>query len=98
MPHVEIDEARLFAERFRDAYHTEPSLLEALGFDSMRMLITGASDGALADPASIQQALARLHDFPGVTGKISFNEHGDAERKLTVLTVKNGEIKPIVGP
>ena len=83
-----------FVSRFTQAYGIEPTLLEALGYDSMRMILEAVKGGA-AHRATLKDALARLTDYQGVTGRTSFNANRDATRELPLLTVSGGEIKPL---
>jgi ABC-type branched-subunit amino acid transport system substrate-binding protein len=87
-------ETQTFVSRFTTAYNIEPTLLEALGYDSMRMVLEAVKNGA-AHRSTVRDALARLNDFKGATGRISFNEQRDATRELPLLTVSGGAIRPL---
>ena len=89
-------ESQNFTKRFYEGYATEPTLLEALGYDSMRMLFVSIQEGAALERASLQERLARLTDFQGATGRMYVDQDGDIHRRLTLLTVTEGEISPIV--
>ncbi len=80
-----------FVADFKQAYGLEPTLLEALGFDSMNMISHGLLSGA-AYRDSLKTALARLNNFQGVAGDVRFNSQRDAIRNLPLLTVRNGKI------
>lgn len=81
-----------FVLHFKEAYSVDPTFLEALGYDTMRIIIDAVQHKGAARRDSVRDAIARTNDFPGVAGKTSFNEHGEAMRQMWVLTVKNGEI------
>lgn len=83
-----------FVTNFKSAYNVDPTLLEALGFDSMRLIISAVIDRGASHRDSVRDALAQISDFSGVTGKITFNKNREAERELWVLMVKDGVIKP----
>jgi len=83
-----------FVSRFSQAYGIDPTLLEALGFDSMNMVSEAVKNGA-AYRATLKDSLARMADFNGVTGRTSFDGRRDATRELPLLTVSGGEIKPV---
>lgn len=83
-----------FVSRFRDAYGIEPTMLEALGYDSMRLLISAVQEGGAKRRDTIREALARTMHFPGVTGKISFDDSGRAKKELWVLRIRDGRIEP----
>lgn len=84
-----------FVSRFREAYGPEPTLLEALGYDSMRLVINAVQAKGAVRRDSIRNALARTAQFPGVAGKTTFNEEGDAQREMWVLRIEHGTIRPI---
>jgi len=86
--------ARQFLGRFKDAYGSSPSLLEGLGYDAMKLIIAASAQGAYKRE-TIRNVLAQIKDFQGVTGRISFNERGDALRTMQVMRINNGEANPI---
>lgn len=86
---------RDFVSMFQSAYGFEPTLLEAYAYDTLRLLGEVLKDNPEADRAAVQHTLARKRNFAGVTGEISFDEEGDARRRLFVLTIEGGEIREI---
>jgi len=76
---------RLFSEAYKDS---TPTLLDAVGFDSARMLrqILDKQTASL-DRAAVRDALAGTRDFEGATGKTSFNEKREAQKPLFFLTI-----------
>lgn len=81
---------RAFVDQYSRAYGTEPTLLDALGYDSMKMLLNASAQGA-HKRETIRDVLVNLSGFDGVTGTVTFDENGDARRTLTVMEVKNGK-------
>ncbi len=86
---------RDFVSTFQAAYGVDPTLLEAYAFDSMRLLGEVLRDNPSATREDLQKVLSKKKGFSGVTGNISFDEDGDARRRLTVLTVDQGEIREV---
>ncbi|MBT3181949.1 MAG: ABC transporter substrate-binding protein [Deltaproteobacteria bacterium] len=84
-----------FVSKFKGAYGIDPTLLEASGYDSMRLIIAAIQQNGAQNRDTIRDALLRIVNFPGVAGRISFDKNGDARRQLYVLTVKDGEIRQI---
>ncbi len=76
---------RLYGEAYKD---TAPTLLDAIGFDSARMLrqLLDKQTAAL-DRASVRDGLAATKNFDGATGKTSFNDKREAEKPLFFLTI-----------
>lgn len=84
---------RDFVTTFQAAYGFEPTLLEAYAYDTMRLVGEVMREQPSATRLDFQKALAGKKNFEGVTGTISFDEDGDARRRLFLLTVDKGEIK-----
>ncbi len=84
---------RDFVTTFQAAYGFEPTLLEAYAYDTMRLVGEVMREQPAATRSDFQKALAGKKNFEGVTGTISFDEDGDARRRLFLLTVDKGEIK-----
>ena len=86
---------RDFVSTFNAAYGVEPTILEAYAFDTLRLLGEVLRETPSSDRSEIQKALAKKKNFAGVTGAISFDDDGDARRRLTVLTIEQGEVREI---
>ncbi len=69
----------------------EPGQFPAQAFDAVNIMLE-AIVRAYPDVtrASVRDALLETKDFPGVTGDTSFDEDGEALKKLTKATVKDG--------
>ncbi|OJH36140.1 penicillin-binding protein activator [Cystobacter ferrugineus] len=79
-----------FVKAYRQAYNGDPSLLEAYGYDSARMLRQLLeSKQAPKSRAELREALANLKDFDGATGKTSFDDKREARKPLFLLSVSN---------
>jgi len=81
-----------FLEDFYNAYGREPDAIEALVFDAAGMAVKLLLDNRTGDREGLRDGLARMKDYPGVTGKTTFPASRDAEKDLFVLTVKDGRI------
>jgi ABC-type branched-subunit amino acid transport system substrate-binding protein len=79
-----------FVDQYTRAYGSEPTLLEGLGYDSMKMLLNASAQGA-HKRETIRDVLVNFDGFDGVTGRITFDETGDAKRMLTVMEVRHGK-------
>jgi ABC-type branched-subunit amino acid transport system substrate-binding protein len=86
---------RDFVATFQAAYGFEPTILEAYAFDTMRLLGEVLKDNPTAGRPELQQALSKKRNFSGVTGNISFDDEGDARRRLSVLTIERGEVREV---
>lgn len=80
-----------FVETFRQAYQISPTILEAQAFDASRLVLKAIENGG-RKPASMRNALSKLSNVKGLTGRISIGANRDAQKQLVLLTVKEGAI------
>lgn len=92
VPHVEA-----FVNGFRDRYGSAPDLLEAQAFDTLTMCARVLLSG-VRTRLGLRDGLARVRNFPGVSGVTSMDANGDADKVLYVLSVRNGQIVQINAP
>lgn len=91
------DEAAAFVDGFK-AYLTDNGeadiipAVSALGYDSYLSALQAIKDADSTDPAAIRDALTTV-DVAGVTGDITFNENGDANKDMAYIkTIQDGNI------
>ncbi len=84
-----------FVSQFQNAYGMDPTILEAYAYDTLNLVSAVLREHPEADRTQVRQFLLDKKNFPGVTGSISFDEEGDARRRLSVLKIENGEIKVV---
>lgn len=77
---------------YRKRFNKEPNMVAMLAYDSIKILFEAISKSS-GDGQSIQSALTKTKDFNGVTGKISFLEHGEAKKTVYILQVKDGKMR-----
>ncbi|OGQ22351.1 MAG: hypothetical protein A2138_10520 [Deltaproteobacteria bacterium RBG_16_71_12] len=86
-----------FVAAFADVHHSKPQLIEAQAHDGaaiMQALLVGdAARPALRTRESLRQAIAGITEFPGVTGLIRFDEHGDSATQLIHFVVDGEKIE-----
>ncbi|MBZ4395777.1 MULTISPECIES: penicillin-binding protein activator [unclassified Myxococcus] len=92
---------RNFVRKYRESYKQEtgkdPGLLEAIGYDSGRMLrqLVEKKEGAPRTRAQMRESLANLKDFDGATGRTSFNDKREAVKQLFLLSIDNKGVTEI---
>ncbi len=86
---------REFAQIFKATYDFEPTLLEAYGYDSLRILENALGQNVEVNRDQLQQALLNGRSFNGVTGDITLDEEGDARHKLFLFQIEQGQIKEL---
>jgi branched-chain amino acid transport system substrate-binding protein len=80
-----------FVKAYRDTYHEDPDAMVALGYDALKLLADAMKRAGTSDPAKVNAAIAATKDFPGVTGKITLDEHRNPTKPAVMLQVKNGK-------
>lgn len=92
------DEAASFIKGFKEYLVSigEPDIIpavSALGYDAYLCLLQAIKDADSTDPAAVRDALENV-SVTGVTGDISFNETGDANKSLAFIkTIKDGQFQ-----
>ena len=80
-----------FVETYTAQYSgRKPEIFAAHGYDAMMVIGDAILDGD--DSADgIRNALAGTRDFPGVTGRITFDSNGDVRKTLMTKVVADGQ-------
>jgi branched-chain amino acid transport system substrate-binding protein len=84
-----------FVAKFKERYGVMPDAMAALGYDSAMLLADAFKRAGTTDGPKVRDALAATRDFPGITGRITMDEHRDAKKPLVILQVKDGKFKLI---
>ena len=84
--------AKDFVEGFSAAYYTPVPAVSALGYDAYMVLLDAIERAGATDGDSIKAAPNETDDVEGVTGSVTFDALGDAQKNMAVIkTVENGE-------
>jgi len=91
--HYAADVATPVATKFIDAYKTKygvtPDDVAALTFDSFGLLWQALQTAGKVDREAVRDALAKIPNYEGVTGNMSFTEgSGDPIKSAVILQVK----------
>lgn len=84
-PHI-----KAFVREFREAYSSEPNLFGAMGYDAYRLLSKGFQRCG-ENASCLRDDLYDVANYPGVSGRLSFDEKGDVLKELTFSIIKNGK-------
>lgn len=78
-----------FIDKFEKVHGRKPTIGAPLGYDTLKLTALAIGIGGYS-AEGIKKELYGIHDFSGVTGRISFDEKGDAMKEVIVKTVRNG--------
>jgi branched-chain amino acid transport system substrate-binding protein len=82
-----------FVAAYKKAYNSYPDAPAALTWDATRALLqairnTGGLQGNLiTDRVAVKTALAKLKNFPGASGTMSFNATGDPDKCVIIVRI-----------
>ncbi len=83
--------AAKFVQGYKTRYSVIPDGLAAVGYDATRLSIDAIKRAGSTDRTKIRDAMAATKDFPGVSGKITFNAQRDPVKPMAVVKVQNGK-------
>jgi ABC-type branched-subunit amino acid transport system substrate-binding protein len=81
-------QVRQFVEQFEETYQEKPGFVEAVIYDSAMLLLDILSKPHIRFRSELKDELFNLVEYQGVTGATRFDENGDAQKKLHLLTIK----------
>lgn len=84
-----------FVSEFQGAFGTQPSTLEAMGYDIIRFLGQALQNRKASSANDVQASVGGMRGYRGVTGLRSFLPDREAEVEPYLLTVEGGAIKEV---
>ena len=84
-----------FSSSFRKLYKHSPDPYAALAYDSIMILANAIAKGG-NNPERIKSALYKTENFPGVTGKTSFDSNGDVTKTVSIKKIKDRNFHYII--
>lgn len=79
-----------FVESYKAEYKKDPDMFAALAYDAAGILIQAIEDAGTDEPEAVKDALAAIEEYPGVTGKISFDELHNPKKSVLVVELVDG--------
>lgn len=80
-----------FVKAYQEKYDVVPDAFAALGYDAGYLMTEAIKQAGAAEPAKIQKAMENLHDFEGVTGKLSFDEQHNPIKEVSIIKMVDGK-------
>ena len=87
-----------FVETYHKIYNADPGIIEAFAFDTAKLLFDIVAQPDLHMRHTLRDAIWHTFNFYGVTGPTSFDENGEAIKRLDLLRVKGGQFVEIARP
>ncbi len=85
---VDTEPSKSFVARYRkDDMLLAPT---ALAYDAVKLLAESIARAGSPERSAIRNALADTRQFKGVTGTLSFNQHGDPIKTIIIMKITNG--------
>lgn len=79
-----------FLKDYRETYKEDPSAFSALGYDAVYMMKTAIEKAGTTDKQKVVDALKGI-EYDGVTGYLTFDDHNNPVKAVTVLKIENGK-------
>nr|WP_320133459.1 ABC transporter substrate-binding protein [uncultured Holophaga sp.] len=89
-----------FREAFERRFGHPPSFGAAFAYESAGILLAALAR-TQGSPRGLKEALLSIHDFPGLSGPITFDRYGDVQRPFYLTAVRGGRfvtLAPLEGP
>jgi len=81
-----------FVESYRTNFDSDPGLLAASGYDTIRMLEKILAGDEIRTRKDVQMALIKCQDFKGVAGEITFDTQGEVKKEPLLLTISRNQM------
>lgn len=84
-----------FKERYYEKYNKVPEPGSAYGYEAASIVIDTLKSNKSVNRENIKESILEIGKFQGLVGNIEFNEFGDADRPLYMLSIEDGQFKTI---
>ena len=91
-------EIKIFSNDFKAIYDELPGFIQAVAYDSTRILLTALLNPKIRFKSHLKDELLSMVDFHGVTGSTSFDYKGDAIKMPFILQVRGGKFQALQNP
>lgn len=86
---------RRFVAAYTSIYGEAPGFIEAISYDSAKLLIEIVTRPSLHSKTGIRDALLKTADFQGVTGVTAFDYNGEVRKRPFLLTINGSRVEEI---
>jgi branched-chain amino acid transport system substrate-binding protein len=92
-PDDQRPEVQDFVRKYKAKYGAAPDALATLAYDATRIMLEAIRRAGTDKPDAVRDAMAKITDFPTVSGKISFDKNGNPLKSAVVLQYQDGQQK-----
>jgi branched-chain amino acid transport system substrate-binding protein len=86
-PNAGDPDVRAFVDAYRENFDGDPDILAASGYDTIRLLKKLFAEESIRTRRDLAAALLGSQGFRGVSGTITFDSRGDADKKPILLKI-----------
>lgn len=79
-----------FVSDYQSIYNSVPDAWAATAYDAAHIMFDAIRRAGSSDGTAIRDALAKTVDFPGITGKVTFNAQHDPVKPIVIIRVEQG--------
>ncbi len=90
-PDDQRPEVQDFVKKYKTKYGAAPDALATLAYDATRIMLEAIRRAGTDKPDAVRDAMAKITDFPTVSGKISFDKNGNPLKSAVVLQYQDGQ-------
>ena len=87
-PELKDKTTQTFLSAFEKKYSQKPDAIAALSYDAARVLVDAIGRCPKLDSTALRDSIAATKDFPGVTGKITFDANRNARKAALIFQIK----------
>lgn len=80
-----------YIKKYKAKYNKEPDAMSFLAYDAGMILFDAIKKAGNTEGVNIKNELAKVKDYPGITGVITINEDRNAIKPAVVLEIKDGK-------
>lgn len=80
-----------FIKKYQEKYNAKPDAMAFLSYDAGMILFDAIKKANSTEGEKIKNELAKVKDYPGVTGIITINEQRNAVKPAVVMEIKDGK-------
>jgi len=92
---IQVPEFLEFRENYNEKYGKDPNFGAVYGYEIASIVINTLKNNANVKKDNIKEIILEEGDFPGLMGDIEFDEYGDVDRDMYIVTIEDGQFKTL---